>query len=213
MLKPIRQGSTAPSDPPGSEPSAHVGRRTAGGSPLHFMRLPVHSAIHYQKSRGSPPQHQDPDRGLALDSRRPCRTLPSGQAALACIHIDRRITSRASFFIPEDLGKSCPSSKEHNSNAMQQAKELQNVRTSFLELMNGLLFVLQLAFSWHATENCCEVYDWLQQAVTVSGHVIQESWIIPNGCSECSIICEEAGLSRVPRLKLAHQCTTQIQVL
>ena len=58
------QGLTAPSDPPGAEPSAPAGRRMAGGSPLHFVSLPVHSVVHCTKSGGRPPQHEDPDRGL-----------------------------------------------------------------------------------------------------------------------------------------------------
>ena len=62
-----KQGSTAPSDPSGAEPSAPAGQKTAGSSPLHFMRLPVH-VLHRTKAGGETPQHQDPDRGLPPDS-------------------------------------------------------------------------------------------------------------------------------------------------
>ena len=52
------QDSIAPSDPPGAGPSASAGQRTAGGSPLHFMSLPVHNVLHCTKAGGRPPQHQ-----------------------------------------------------------------------------------------------------------------------------------------------------------
>ena len=62
------QGLTAPSDPPGAEPSAPASQKMAGGSPLHFMKLPVFDALHRTKTGGRPPQHQDPDRGLPPSS-------------------------------------------------------------------------------------------------------------------------------------------------
>ena len=64
----LHQGSTAPSDPPGAEPSAPAGQKMAGGSPLHFMSLPALNALHRTKIGGRLPQHQDPDRGLPPDS-------------------------------------------------------------------------------------------------------------------------------------------------
>ena len=60
-------GFDSPSDPPGAEPSAPAGRRMAGGSPLHFMSLPVLNVLHGIKAGGRPPEHQHPDRGLPPD--------------------------------------------------------------------------------------------------------------------------------------------------
>ena len=80
QLSILDQGSTAPADPPGAGPSAPASQRMAGGSPLHFMSLPVHNTLHCTKAGGRPPQHQDPDRGLPPTSRRPCRTLSWTQA-------------------------------------------------------------------------------------------------------------------------------------
>ena len=45
------QGLTAPSDPPGAEPSAPASQKMVGGRPLHFMSLPVHNVLHRTKIR------------------------------------------------------------------------------------------------------------------------------------------------------------------
>ena len=63
------------SDPPEAEPYAPPGRRTAGGSPLHFMSLPVVDVPHCIEAGARPSEHQDPDRGLPPDFRRLCQTL------------------------------------------------------------------------------------------------------------------------------------------
>ena len=52
------QGSTAPSDPPGDEPSAPASQRTAGGSHLPFMSLPVLNVLHCIQAGGRPHEHQ-----------------------------------------------------------------------------------------------------------------------------------------------------------
>ena len=63
----------------GADPSAPASQKTAGGSPLHFMSFRVHDVPHYTKAGGRPPQHQDPDRGLAPSFGRSCQTLDPRQ--------------------------------------------------------------------------------------------------------------------------------------
>lgn len=65
MLHSHKQGSTAPSDYLGAQPSAPVSQGTAGCRPLHFLSLPVLNVLYPIKKGGKPPQHEDPDGGAA----------------------------------------------------------------------------------------------------------------------------------------------------
>ena len=64
MVMSLQQGSTASPDPLGAESPAPASQWTAGGSPLHFMLVPVHCVLGCAITGTGVPQHQDLVGGL-----------------------------------------------------------------------------------------------------------------------------------------------------